>query len=65
MTTIPSRFPAEKCLCCRQPLTFVERTVIRPDGEEAVEQSWDCTNHECITYRLLQRGKIPTPPLSK
>ena len=57
------------CLCCRKPLTHTRRTVVRPtrskpEGDTVVEELWDCTNQECITYRQ-RHPKIPTPPFSK
>jgi len=57
------------CMCCRQPLTLVQKLVTLPLSEsnparETMQESWDCTNEACIIYRR-HHPKIPTPPLSK
>jgi hypothetical protein len=59
---------SQPCLCCLDPLTLITKTVPRPTPDdptaEATEESWECTNQECISYRA-RHPKIPTPPLSK
>jgi hypothetical protein len=63
-----SRKP-ELCYCCRRPLTHIQKTVMRgtrhhPAGEPVREDSWECANQDCVSYRLLH-PQIPTPPFTK